>query len=235
MKIAAAILTYQTVTVGRVTLLRDTVASIAAETDRLAIVDNGSTDGTAAILEQIAAETGAEIVANKSRYRTSGAGTNLQAAWCEQTDADLCVLSDDDMVWRPGWADRLRDWWTVADPSVMLTGCHLEPPYAWSLIVGRQHPALFRTSTGAATWTFRRGTWPEIGPVPRKRQGWSDIPACMSLRDRGYTIAQLDLAEHRGVSTWGNVSSAFDPDAVTRVRDFLNEPTENGNSWQPPT
>lgn len=221
--IAAAILTHNAVRNERTALLRDTVASLAAEADTVAIIDNGSTDATGDYVDDLAAEHGCEIVRNRSRITTSGAGTNLQGAWCDATDADLCVLSDDDMMWRPGWARQLREWWARADDSVILTGCHLEPSYAWNIITGRNGGALYRESTGAASWTFRRGTWGIIGPVPRRRQGWSDVPACMRLRAHGWTIAQLDIAEHRGISTWGNGASTFDAQQVARVRELLQE------------
>ena len=219
MRIVAAILTHNTATHRRNDLLAACHTSLAAEADAVSVIDNGSTDATPTLL----ADARYDVVRNAGRWTTSGAGTNAQAAWCEAQHADLCVLSDDDMYWRPGWADRLRAYWESADSDVALVGCHLEPLFAWNTIVGRGDGVLYRTSTGAASWTFRAGTWRTIGPVPSKRQGWSDVPACMSLRERGYTIAQLDLAEHRGVSTWGNGSSTFHDDQIERVRSFLNE------------
>jgi glycosyltransferase involved in cell wall biosynthesis len=219
MRIVAAILTHNTTTNNRGSLLADCYASLIAEADRVVVVDNGSTDSTSELLNA----AGYLTIRNDGRWTTSGAGTNLQAAWCGQQGADLCVLSDDDMWWRPGWADRLRDFWTRAHDDVVLAGCHLEPLFAWNTITGRTTDALYRASTGAASWTFKHGTWHTIGPIPAKRQGWSDVPACMSLRERGLTIAQLDLAEHRGISTWGNGASSFRDEQIQRVRDFLND------------
>jgi hypothetical protein len=161
---------------------------------------------------------------NKDSNHTSGHGTNLQARIGCGTGADIVVLSDDDMFWRPGWRAQLEAWWSEAPDDVWLTGCHLEPLYGWNALNPETETyggvtGLIRNSTGAASWSFRASDWSKIGPVPQKTQGWGDVPTCQRLRARGGRIAQLDLAEHRGlISTWGNQSSSFTQDDVAPVR-----------------
>lgn len=202
MKITAAILCHNLFLHDRQALFWDCYESLSRDA-RVIPVDNGSTDGTS----ELVAELGGYV--SKSRLSTCGHGTNLCARVAIGTDADLCVLSDDDMGWRPGWADRLRDWWAAAPDDVVLTGCHLEPMFKWNTIeyVVRygEVPGLIRASTGAASWSFRTQDWAKIGPVPEKIQGWGDVPTCQRLHEAGYRVAQIDLADHNGhTSTWGN-------------------------------
>lgn len=202
MKITAAILCHNLFAHDREALFWDCYESLSRDA-RVIPVDNGSTDGTS----ELVAELGGYV--SKDRLSTCGHGTNLCARVAIGTDADLCVLSDDDMGWRPGWADRLRDWWAGAPADVVLTGCHLEPMFEWNTIreVVRygQVPGLIRASTGAASWSFRTQDWAKIGPVPEKIQGWGDVPTCQRLHEAGYRVAQIDLADHNGhTSTWGN-------------------------------
>lgn len=204
MNITAAVLTYNMVANGRVDLFEQTMASLSVPGVRVIPVDNGSDDGTG----EIVAELGGYV--SQSSVTTSGHGTNLCARVALGTDPDLCVLSDDDMVWHDGWADRLAAWWADTPDRLLLTGCHLEPVFPWNRIHGRivcgGVPGLVRASTGAASWSFRPADWPTIGPIPERRQGWGDVPACEALTVRNYQIAQLDLADHagHGRSSWGN-------------------------------
>jgi glycosyltransferase involved in cell wall biosynthesis len=205
-KIAAAVLTFQAVTHDRVDLLLDTLDSLD-EADELLVVDNGSTDGS----QDLVHDLGGYV--NDAPLTTSGHGTNLQARLLAATDADICVLSDDDMHWRPGWSDRLRSWWADAPDDVALTGCHIEPLFPWNKVHGTITrggiPALVRASTGAASWSYRARHYDDIfGPagIPQQVQGHGDVPACDRIHDRGFRICQIDLADHRGHerSTWGN-------------------------------
>lgn len=206
MRITATVLTHNTATNGRERLLRDAVASLA-EADMVIVVDNSSTDDTPALIQSLDV---AYYLADDS-VTTCGHGTNLCARVAIGAPrTNLCVLSDEDMWWRPGWADQLRAWWSEAPLEVALTGCHLEPEFPWNAITGTVTyggvTGLLRESTGAASWSFRSNTWGGIGPVPEKVQGVGDVPTCEKVRRAGRLIAQLDLAEHRGqgASTWGN-------------------------------
>jgi glycosyltransferase involved in cell wall biosynthesis len=207
MIVRAAVLTYRAVATGRLDLLIQTVRSLA-EADSVHIVDNGSDDGSAELVESWGGYT------SSSGVTTSGHGTNLCARILAATDADICLLSDDDMVWRPGWRAELEAWWAGAPDDVWLTGCHLEPDYPWNarsgvLVVG-ERTGIVRASTGAASWTYRRARHADIFPIPQQVQGWGDVPACDKIDERGGRICQIDLADHagHGRSTWGNQTEA---------------------------
>ncbi len=214
MKVTACLLTFEPVKYGRVWSASQALTSLD-EADRVIVVDNGSQGGTLCTCE---------IYRSTDTNTTSGHGTNLQARVGIGTGADLVVLSDDDMFWRPGWRARLEAWWSEAPDDIWLTGCHLEPMYGWNSLDPHTETyggitGLIRNSTGAASWSFRSRDWSKIGPVPQKRQGWGDVPTCQRIRANGGRIAQLDLAEHRGMtSTWGNASSQFTQDQVAPVR-----------------
>lgn len=218
MRVVACVLTFNPTRHDRLALLRETVTSLS-EADEVRVVDNGSTDGTDF--------TGLPVKhRNTSGLTTSGMGTNLCARVCLGADADLCVLSDDDMWWRPGWRSKLEAWWNDVPADVALTGCHLEADYPWNTRTGQIDcggvTGLLRASTGAASWTFRAADWPIIGPIPQQVQGFGDVPACDRLHERGYRIAQIDLAEHRGdTSTWGNQTYAKYGDDLSQVRELI--------------
>lgn len=220
MKITAAILCHDLFRHDRESLFWDCYRSLSVEGVRVVPVDNGSTDGTS----ELVAELGGFV--SRDRLSTCGHGTNLCARVAIGTDATLCVLSDDDMGWRPGWADRLRTWWLHAPADVALTGCHLEPMFDWNTIDERVTyggvPGLIRASTGAASWSFRPADWAKIGPVPEKIQGWGDVPTCQRLAAQGLRVAQIDLADHNGhTSTWGNRTVEMHGWDVEPVRELL--------------
>lgn len=206
MIVAAAVLTYNATSTGRVSLLRRCVASLA-EADRVIVVDNGSTDGSGEWIEWLGG------YAHRGRLHTSGHGTNLQARVLAATGADICVHSDDDMEWRPGWRSKLARWWAEAPEDVAITGCHLEGDWPWNERTGKARyggiPGFVRLSTGAASWSYRATMRSRIFPIPQQVQGFGDVPTCDRLGQDGLRICQIDLAQHRGESsTWGNLTQA---------------------------
>lgn len=213
MKVAACILTFNPVEFGRLDMLKAARESLD-EADEVYLVDNGSTDGFDWPVSH----------RNESGLTTSGMGTNLCARVLAATDADICVLSDDDIFWRPGWRDTLEQWWAGAPDHVWLTGCHIEPVYPWN---GEPKPVMFggvrglrRESTGAATWSFRRSDFSKIFPIPQQVQGWGDVPACDRIDELGGWVCQLDLADHAGAdaSTWGNITATKYGEDIEPVR-----------------
>lgn len=223
MKITACVLTFNVIANNRRHLLADTMSSLSEDGVTVIPVDNGSGDGTA------------DLVADLDGYcwtgwnTTSGHGTNLCARVALGTEPDLVVLSDDDMVWTPGWAETLRAWWSEAPREIWLTGCHLEPFFPWNEPYAKVTyggiTGLMRASTGAASWSFRPQDWPQIGPVPQQIQGHGDVPACQNVWKGGGKIAQIDLAFHagQGQSTWGNRTDAMYGWDLGPVRELLDQ------------
>ena len=217
MKVAVAILTHNATSTGRLALLRRCHASLL-EADTVIVVDNGSTDGSGDWVEWLGG------YAHRGSLHTSGHGTNLQARVLAGTDADICVHSDDDMIWQPGWRRKLERWWADAADDVALTGCHLEGEWPWNAITGKALfggiPGLVRFSTGAASWSYRASMAGRIFPIPQQVQGFGDVPACDRLGQDGFRVCQIDLATHEGaVSTWGNLTSEkYGDGGVDRLR-----------------
>ena len=223
MKITAAVLTYRPKTNLRLADLELACESLS-EADEVFVADNGSDDGSVELIKK-----DWPVVTHSHRIHTSGFGTNFAARHAVATKADLVLVFDDDMYIRPGWREKLELWWRCAPLDLILTGCHLEPLFHWNRPYGVVSygglRGLLRESTGAASWSFRAQDWARIGPIPSRVQGWGDVPACSAIREDGYQIAQVDLAEHRGHgrSTWGNGTVAKFGWDLGPVRAMLDE------------
>lgn len=215
MNVLAVVLSWNPTRTGRYGLLERTCETLA-DADRVIVVDNGSTDGT-----DFGRWTSWR---NETANTTSGYGT-----WCglrigAGSGADLVVVSDDDMVWHDGWRGRLEAFWQAAPDDVLLAGGHLEPAFFWNEIVAVHDGWVERASTGAASWTTTRPQQvAEYGAALRlDQQGVWDVPVCQKVREAGWRIGQLDLAEHVGeTSTWGNGTVEQYGWAVEPIRDLI--------------
>jgi hypothetical protein len=211
MRIAACVLTYNLFDTERKDLFEQTVDTLKSGGVELFVVDNGSVDGTAKLVDRA---TDWKPYLSTISNTTSGSGTWTCCRLLAGSEADICVVSDDDMCWKPGFADELEAWWSAAPGPLTITGGHLEPEFFWNEILARptygKVPGLVRTSTGAASWTFRKEHFARLALVaaglPINRQGHWDVPMCNGLREQNWQIGQIDLATHagQGRSSWGN-------------------------------
>lgn len=226
MKTAACVLTRNQFDHERCDLFETTVESLTS-VDELFVVDNGSTDGTDAFIK----DGPWRSYLSTNPNTTSGFGTWLCCRILAATDADLCIVSDDDMQWHDRFLEQLSAWWEHAPTDLMLTGGHLEPEFPWNTITETvtygTTPGLIRASTGAASWTFLRKHYRALAdavrPFPIDRQGTWDVPVCNAIRDRSWRIGQVDCAGHvgRGRSSWGNGTESMYGWDVAPVRALL--------------
>ncbi len=232
-KVYVGVLTYNAISSLRWSLLEQTMASIdeAFPTATLLVMDNGSQDGSE---EAVKAGPLGRWIASwcAGTIRTSpGAGRNTLIAKLSHkfsgalvaSDNDIIVLSDDDMLWRPGAEAQIRRFWAQSWASnrfgrhkVALLSALLEPEYPWSPVLGTSSTLIdplpplhvfWRKSLPAAAWTFRLRNWDQIGPLKETIDDeGEDIEACKRLRAAGYSLAAMDLAEHigAGYSQLGN-------------------------------
>jgi glycosyltransferase involved in cell wall biosynthesis len=205
-KVAAGILTFNQFSTGRHELFERTFESLVADVDGLYVIDNNSDDETSAYVEGM----GGTVL--RDPLNSCGHGMNRVLSLLGGSGADLCLFSNDDILWRPGAVAALRDFWAAAPDDVLICSGLQQDVFPWStpreaITCGGQR-ALVRDSVPGGAWTLRAKDWPKIRPVP-EASGWDDVPTCDRLRRKGYRVAALDLAEHLGedLSTWGNDSA----------------------------
>lgn len=216
MKCVAAILTRNLYKTERRDLFERTVASLRGQVDDLLVVDNNSDDGTRQLLDDGQDQNEWKVYRPPNvGNTTSGYGTHYAVRLARGAENDsLCIVSDDDIEWKPEARESLEDWWTHAPSEVVLTGGHLEPEFGWNSITDTvtygNTRGFLRASTGAASWTFLTDRYDSLRSalrlVPHGIQGTWDVPMCQHLRASGWLIGQVDLAEHigQGRSSWGN-------------------------------
>lgn len=214
MKISAGILTWNPDSNGRLERLRDCVDSLL-DADSVTVFDNGSTD------EWDLGDGFQDIplvriprIAGFPHAHTCGYGMNKIAA---SLDADIIIMSNDDIVWHDGAVETLVKLWREAPDELTIISGLVEPTFAlpdtepWNLPLGTLELAgetlLGRKSVPGGAWTFRGRDKPLIFPVSTF-PGVDDVPACHKLTAAGRLVACVDLASHEGIgeSTWGNAS-----------------------------
>lgn len=211
MRVAVGVLTYENLRNDRKNLFLETLRSLRDNTNfpfDLFLVDNNSQDGTADLVAKLGG------YCSTTYPTTCGHGMNVTLGILSSCGADLCVFSNDDIWWKPGYLERLVKFWKEAPDDLLICSGHLEPEFFWNtpreLVTYGGVKALVRDTAPGGTWTFRARDWPIIGPVP-ETHGIDDVPTCQRLLAQGYRVAQMDAATHVGVecSTWGNRSDVF--------------------------
>lgn len=215
MKITAGVLTWNPIDNDRLALLDKTVASLAG-VDRLVVFNNGSTDGFTAVDHEFPVDVETIDVPTLPGFppgNTCGYGMNKIAA---TLDADILILSNDDILWDASAIPTLRAVWKEAPEDIAIISGLLEPTFAlpnqepWNqpheTLEVAGHKLLVRKSVPGGAWTIRGELKPLIFPVSTF-PGVDDVPACHELNKLGFKVAALDLVEHGGAaSTWGNAS-----------------------------
>ena len=220
MKIAVGVLCHNQHENKRVGLFEDSLRSIRKnQPDYLAVVDNGSTDGTAERLATLPEYVHIPRIPGFPPANTCGYGMNKLAALL-RNKADISVLSNDDIVWKPGAFDILREVWAEAPDELAIISGLVEPTFQlpdqepWNEPLGTAELAgqtlLIRRSVPGGAWTYPSEYADVIFPVSTFH-GVDDLPACHKLTAQGRLVACLDLAEHAGAehSTWGNGSERW--------------------------
>lgn len=200
----------------RMGLLENCIASAVSAfgAENVGIVNNGAHDVEA--VAAVAVEHGMQGLL-VTHHGESSPGHGAQYALVTAR-ADLSVrrrgtkimaLSDDDMVWKADAADRLREIWAHAPDDLIICSGLLEPDYPWATVrsaidCGRQR-ILIRDNAPGCAWTFRAEHVAMVHDQVETGFGF-DHKACVKLIEKGYTVAQADLAEHAGwgYSTHGN-------------------------------
>lgn len=226
MRVVAAVLTWRPLATKRKRLLRATVESLANQCPTI-VFDNGSFDEY---------DLDARIVKLPKLPgfppgNTCGYGMNKIAASLKD-DADVVIMSNDDMVWRPDAVATLEELWAEAPDTLTIISGLVEPTFAladsepWNQPYGTLEVAgrrlLVRKSVPGGAWTYRTKDHHLIFPVSTFK-GVDDVPACHKLHSLGRQVACIELAEHAGVgeSTWGNAS--HDRHMVTPVEEVKAE------------
>jgi len=170
------------------------------------VLTNGSTDGTQDVVRDLGGivdDTRSEIWYGNQRLVN------------ELAHNDIVVLSADDLEYQDGWLERVVAFVEAAPAEFALLSAYIEPVWDWNqprtaIEYGGQR-AVIRDSVCGSSWIFRGEDWKRwMGPFPRIFPG-EDLHICNRVRDRGCTMAALDLVEHIGVerSAWGNQSHTY--------------------------
>lgn len=209
MKLCVGVLTYNHIQTGRAQMFADTLLSLTngGRDVEVVIVTNGSSDGTQDVVRRLGG-----IVDDGNSQIWYGMTRAIEE--CIQRGADIVLFTADDIVYTPGWADKLVAFWEDAPEEVKLCSLILEPVYPWNTIRGTLDAggmrALLRDNIGGCSWSFRAKDWPMIGPLPQIMPG-EDIAVTNKLIGQGYYLAQVDLGDHIGLehSAWGNQSHLY--------------------------
>lgn len=186
---------------NRVDEVLRTVERLAALPERppIVVVDNGSTDGTAAALRQ----RHPAVAVIRLPENIGAAARNLGVRWCARPYVALC---DDDTWWEPGALRRAADFLDAHPGVALVTGRVLvgqqNRPDATCLRMARSPlpqppglaaPALLGFLAGASL--VRRAAFLAAGGFePRLALGGEEALLALDLARAGWTLAYLDDA-----------------------------------------
>lgn len=187
--------------------------------DEIIVVDNGSTDTTAAIVDDVAR---AHPVVRRVEERQKGTASARRRGF-DEAESSLIVKSDADSLVSSDWADRVVGFFDSdegAEYSALSTGLVL-----WDAPdVERQRARLGRQSSAAGggqeseslngpNYTLRSGAWDDVCGSLNDFPGiWEDLDLSLALQEAGHRMY-------------------LDPRIIveTSGRRFLNSPWDNRN------
>ena len=208
MKVVGWTFTQDAFTHGRDDWLRQAVGALG-EADEVLVFDHQSVDGSDALVREL----GGTCWTHDDGNRTIGRAMNLghQAAADAAGPDGIVVTAQDDIVWRPGWCDRVEAFWSDAPLDIGILCGLLEPDFAWAAPLGRvEHggvAGLSRLTVPGSAWTYRGGMWKVMRSANEVAPS-HDMPICERVRNAGFQLIGADLADNLGAhrSTWGNAS-----------------------------
>lgn len=182
---------------NEVTVLADCLSSLQRQSYpgayEIIVVDNGSTDGTAALAKRL----GARVVSEPRHGVCFARQRGLSEA-----GGEIVVSTDADTVVSPGWLQRIDDEFAARPEAVGVAGScvYVDGPWwgpTWSrLLFGAVDRVASRTGrvvyVTATNLAFRRSSFP--GYDTRLTQGGDELDVLRQLRRRGLVLYTGDNA-----------------------------------------
>jgi glycosyltransferase involved in cell wall biosynthesis len=167
----------------------EALASVAAQTrfvDEILVIDDGSTDSTAAWLRDVAQNDARLRVFTSDRLGPSGArNVGLKAA----TQPIVAFLDGDD-AWPPYKIERQMDRLSAADRPDVVSGLiqrFRRFEFGTSIPAGKPGDIMAHANLGACL--FRRGVFHVVGPFDESLRYCEDVDLMFRLRDAGLKLA----------------------------------------------
>jgi glycosyltransferase involved in cell wall biosynthesis len=178
--------------------------SIGVESFEVVVVDDGSTDGTWAVLDEVAATSGLRMTVHRNEV-SQGPAAGRNRAWRHGT-APVCAFTDDDCRPSPEWLEAGLQ--AVGDGRVHVAGAVSPSPEDWSR-VGPFSRYLIHTRTNArwfaaANLFVNRQDLEAVGGFDERyrRAAGEDTDLGLRLEDLGSAFVFAEKAVvHHDVST----------------------------------
>jgi glycosyltransferase involved in cell wall biosynthesis len=172
--------------------LAEAIRSVLDQTllpDEIIVVDDGSTDGTAAVAAGLANTSPLPMCYIYQENQGPAAARNAGVAIAA---GDLLAFLDADDLWLPAKLDRQMQLLHTS-PWLGYVGCHVQP----QLISGQEWPIIFRQAYwkshpptfASSALLIRRATWEQVGPFDTNRRLGEDADWVMHARDLGIEAA----------------------------------------------